>query len=104
MCKLYVIVRADLSPGQQAVQCCHAITDFAFEWPEIYREWYHTSNVLALLSVPDRPALKRLIERADLQGVSWSCFTEPDLHDEGTAVVLGPEGRKLVSSLPLALK
>lgn len=30
--KLYVIVRQDLSPGQQAVQSCHAALEFAFEF------------------------------------------------------------------------
>lgn len=29
--KLYVITRQDLSPGQQAVQSSHAMTEFIFE-------------------------------------------------------------------------
>jgi peptidyl-tRNA hydrolase len=32
MSKLYVVTRQDLSPGQQAVQSCHAVLEFAFEF------------------------------------------------------------------------
>ncbi len=29
--KLYVIIRRDLSPQQQAVQSCHAVASFMYE-------------------------------------------------------------------------
>lgn len=30
--KLYVVVRADLSAGQQAVQSCHAALEYCFQF------------------------------------------------------------------------
>jgi len=32
MDKLYIVTRQDLSPGQQAVQSCHAALEFAFRF------------------------------------------------------------------------
>jgi hypothetical protein len=51
--KLYLITRADLIPGSQAVQACHAARQFAADYPEIEREWFERSNYLAFLAVPD---------------------------------------------------
>lgn len=51
--KLYVIVRADLSPGLQIAQAAHAARAFHAEHPALEAAWYAASNTLAVLSVQD---------------------------------------------------
>lgn len=100
--KLYIIVRADLKPGLQAAQACHALRLFSEEHPAEDRAWYENSNNLVLLQVPDEEALLELRERAN--GTPTSLFREPDVDDEATALAIAPSGRKLISNLPLMLK
>lgn len=51
--KLFVIVRADLAQGPQAVQAIHAAIAFVHEHPALEGDWHLKSNTLALLTVPD---------------------------------------------------
>lgn len=102
--KLYVVVRGDLSPAQQAVQAAHALTEFGFEHKEAMHTWYTTSNHLALLSVSGEAALLALFDRAKEHGLRTSVFIEPDLGHKATAIVLEPKGKRLCRSLPLALR
>jgi hypothetical protein len=99
------VVRGDLSPGQQAVQACHALRQFVEEHPEIDREWHRESNTLALLAVPDERALTCLWERARHGGVRHAVFREPDIGDALTAIALEPGAgtRRLCRGLRLAL-
>jgi hypothetical protein len=62
--KLFLISRADLPPGQQAVQAAHALVEFQREHPEVADEWYRSSNHLAFLSAKDEPALEALLKEA----------------------------------------
>jgi peptidyl-tRNA hydrolase len=81
----------------------HAARQFAEEHPDIEGTWFRESNTIVLLEVPDEATLRELASRARDRGVAASEFSEePDLGL--TALALGPEGRRLVSSLPLALK
>ena len=101
--KLYIVGRRDLPPGLRAAQMLHAARCFQEEHPEIERRWFRTSNTIVLLEVPDGDALEALAERAREEGVVLTEFSEePDLGL--TALALGPEARRLTSSLPLALK
>lgn len=104
--KLYVITRRDLSPGYQAVQSIHAAQTFAVRFPDINGEWYNMSNYLALLSVVDESALKRLYSRAHKSGLKACAFIEPDIGFKITAIAIEPSKRtkELCKSLPLALK
>ena len=104
--KLYVVTRCDLPAGAQAAQSCHAARQFAAEHPDVERAWFHASNTLALLAVPDEPALDALLLRARGIGLRVAVFREPDLGDATTAIALepGPASRRLVASLPLALR
>ena len=99
------MTRADLRPGQQAVQACHVLRQFAEDHPATERDWHRESNYLALLAVPDEPALVRLLERADQQGIRSAVFREPDLGHALTAVAFEPgaASRRLCDGLPLAL-
>jgi peptidyl-tRNA hydrolase len=102
--KLYLVVRADLSPAQQAVQAAHAAREFQAKHPEVERAWFEGSNHLALLSVPGEDGLRELVRRAGDVGLRTASFREPDRGDEMTAIALEPAAKRLVRSLPLALK
>lgn len=94
MSKLYVIVRSDLSPAQQAVQAVHAAGYAIRDWPAA-AEW-----PLALLCVSTSHDLRAL------QDGSFVEFHEPDLpHDPLTALAgHGTRVKRLTRGLPLALQ
>jgi peptidyl-tRNA hydrolase len=100
--KLYLVTRLDLPIGQQAVQACHAMTEFLVEHKERASQWHSTSNTLALLVVQDEQDLIRLASKANRRGVRFSSFREPDRENELTALALEPRARSLLSNLPLA--
>jgi siroheme synthase (precorrin-2 oxidase/ferrochelatase) len=100
--KLFVVVRADLSPGQQAVQGLHALQEFNEHHPLVTSRWYTTSNTLAMLCIPDERALGVLLRKAEDRRIPVSAFREPDRGNEMTALVLGPEGKRLTQGLRLA--
>jgi len=81
----------------------HAARSFASEYPYVESEWFRESNTIVLLEAEDGAALEELVSRVHGAGVCVASFTEDDI--EGiTALAVGPDGWKLVSSLPLALK
>jgi len=106
--KLYIITRKDLPDGAQAAQSCHATIKFSLTHPELTRSWSEASNNIALLAVPDEPALQRILDAASAlehEGVRVVHFREPDFGDAMTALALhGDYVHRLVSSLPCALK
>lgn len=102
--KLYLVVRADLCPGQQAVQSVHAMRQFVAEHEGIEREWFELSNHLALLAAPDEPSLMSLVRAATRKGLRVSLFREPDRDNEVTAVALEPRAKRLLRGFPLALR
>jgi hypothetical protein len=103
---LYVITREDISAGYQGVQSIHAAMQFAFEHPDINREWFEKSNYLGFLSVPNEYELNKLVEKALLLGIAVSVFKEPDVDNQVTAIALAPgvQSKKLCSNIGLALK
>jgi len=102
MRKLFVVVREDLTPGQQAVQGMHALHEYIFENPRKAADWRTTSSTLALLVVADEKALGVLYEKAIDRDVSVAPFREPDRNNELTAIALGPEAKKITQGLRLA--
>jgi hypothetical protein len=52
---------------------------------------------------PNEDALEALAKKAEGRYIQVSRFREPDRNNELTAIALGPEGRRITSSLPLAL-
>lgn len=103
--KLFLVTRADLPPGQQAVQPAHALSEFMEDHPETYRSWFKVSNYLAILATESEVELRGLLADARQRGLSCSAFYEPDRADELTAIALGPgsSAKRLVRRLPLAL-
>ncbi len=105
MCsKLFLVTRADLLPGQQAIQSAHALREFSEQHPEIDREWYRTSNTLIMKAVPNEEALQALMVLAQKKGFHIAPFQEPDLNNELTAIAFEPRAKSLMQGLPLALK
>jgi len=104
--RLYIVTRADLAPGARCAQACHTLRAFVDAHAEIDRAWFGASNNLVVLEAPNEAALVALAARASALGVATATFREPDYGDAVTGVALGPcEGsRRLVSSLPLALR
>lgn len=103
---MYVITRADLAPGYQAVQSLHALRQFVAEHPDIDKIWFEKSNYLGLLSVANEIELISLIEEASKKDIRFAIFREPDINDQITAIALepGPKSKKLCSHLDLALR
>lgn len=101
MDRLYVVTRADMPPGDQGTQSIHAASSFAVDYPELHRTWHLNGKNLIWLAAPDEAALRALFDHLT---VEKSYFAEPDMGDELTAVAFSGAARKLVSSLPKALK
>jgi peptidyl-tRNA hydrolase len=101
--KVYVIVRSDLKPGQQAVQACHALSEFILQHPSTAKSWHSTSNTLALLSTPGEQELNSLAQKLTKHGFRTSLFREPDFGDALTAIAVEDSAKKLLCKVPLAL-
>lgn len=101
--KLHLVTRADLSPGQQAVQAAHALREWTQHHPAEDRHWYEKSNTLAFLAAQNESALLCLLSEAEARGIPCAGFREPDRDNELTAVAIGPAGKGLCRRFPLAL-
>jgi peptidyl-tRNA hydrolase len=102
--KLYIVTRADLSPGQQATQSAHAAFEYAMAHTLATREWFDKSTYLVLLSVPDKESLYELSYEFD--GMYHSVWHEPDMNDEMTAIAIGPSDKasRILANFPLTLR
>lgn len=92
--KLYCIARADLNVGLRTAQAGHALIHWVLEHGK-------PPDNLVVLQVPDEPTLNRYWAALQIIEARVTPFFEPDLGDELTAVAVGPESWKLLSSLPL---
>lgn len=101
--KLYAVVSSALSPGAKACQAAHALRAYVDAYPEIESRWWRESNTLVILQIA-QDRLEWLEQEAKRKNLSCVRFVEPDWAPEGTltALVLGPEAKRLVSDLPLA--
>lgn len=101
-----MITRKDISPGYQGVQGMHAAIQFGMDHPGTNREWFEKSNYLGFLSVSNEEELLSLAEKANLLGIEYSVFREPDIDNQATAIALAPgsKSKKLCSRFDLALK
>lgn len=111
MLKLYVLIRDDISPAQQAVQAGHAVAQFGLEHPKEFKTWQESSNILIYLSVGDLHRWKTVLEDGKF---TCSPFFEPDLITDWsgpsgllTTIAVAPDWicqYVLFKDLPLALK
>jgi peptidyl-tRNA hydrolase len=85
-------------------QSCHALAAFVMEHTMLARSWHESSNNLVILECENEERLLLLAGQSAAEGVPTTLFREPDLGGAATACAFGPGARKLLSSLPLALK
>ena len=101
--KLYVVVRADLGPGPQAVQAAHAMREFAADYPRLEAAWHEKSNTLVMLAAANEKDLLDIAIDLGYRGAPVAAFHEPDLGNALTAICVGPQGGRWLRDLPLAL-
>jgi hypothetical protein len=95
--KFFIVVRDDLDPGLAMAQACHAAYCFGVYSPK------KTRRNIAVLSA-SKQKLEELVVMCEGRRYDYEPFFEPDLRDEITAAAFGAEAKKLLSSLPLALR
>lgn len=118
MLKLYVLIRDDMTPAQQAVQAGHAVAQFGLDFPDEIEDWQTDSNTLVYLSVKNIEYWDTVLTDGE---VKHSVFHEPELkylrdHWDGrywttkeadTAIAVAPNWTcqyLLFKDLPLALQ
>ena len=84
--------RSDLPVGLRTAQIGHALIGWVLEYGS-------PPENLVVLSVKGETELWELLRRLD--GARRYAFNEPDLDDALTAIAVGPEHWKALSSLPL---
>lgn len=99
-----MITRQDINPGYQCVQSTHSVADFAFEHPDIFKQWKKESNSIICLAAKSEEHLLKLYEKYS-RITPCVKFFEPDVN-EYTSICLyaTPAIRKTLASLPLTLK
>src|SRR5580700_180803 len=76
----YCIIRADLSPAQQIVQCAHSCL-------EAGKQFAHPAQThLVALAVKNEQRLLRAAMELNAAGVQYTCFFEPDGNVGYTAI------------------
>jgi peptidyl-tRNA hydrolase len=101
-----VVVREDLTPGEQMAQATHAAIEFCCNYYEKIIAWNEASKYLVVLSTSNEESLVALEQRARDREIDVSVFIEPDRNNEKTAIALEPgkNSSRLCSTLPLAFK
>lgn len=92
--RLYTIVRADLSKGQQTVQIAHAISELAFNAgrrrDKKFEKWVKEDRTIIVLKAVDEGDLQAQHDRVEAAGLVHTLFHEPDRNDEATALAIYP--------------
>ena len=99
--KIYVVVKDDLSPGQQLAQATHAAFQLAVQYPSRVTDWYWDSNFLVVLSSPDP------LSHVPRIGTRHVIVVEPDYPGKPVTAVAflpAPNVGRYLSHLPLALR
>ena len=84
----------DLDVGLRTAQVGHALIHWVLEHGE-------PPDNLVVLQVPDEETLNRHWAALQVLEHRYAAFFEPDLDDQLTALAVGPEAQKCLSSLPL---
>lgn len=94
---MYVLIRDDLTPGQQLAQSIHAAVEHALRKPKHVA----ATPTVVVLTVPDEDALLEQSERLQDEYLYHTLFQEPDLDGSFTALSVICTGHRF-STLPLA--
>lgn len=100
--KLYVLVREDLRPGQQAVQALHAAVDYVMLRREA-GEWWRESNTVVVLGVKNRKELHKYEKMVLNFAIPHVLFREPDMWNQPTALAFESEPWMTYMVAPLRL-
>jgi len=79
---MYVLVRKDLPGSQPAVQAGHALAQYLIDYPD--NEW--TNGTLIYLKVDSEWDLLQWWDKLLYVHPKHSCFREPDIGNEMTAI------------------
>ena len=79
--KLYVLVRKDMTPSQQAVQGGHAVAEFLLRCSQ---SW--SNETLIYLGVKGELQLKKWIHKLSHINVKFASWREPDMDNQVTAI------------------
>ncbi len=96
MKKLYVLVRRDLSPSQQAVQAGHAVAEFLLNG--FNSTW--DNGTLIYLGVKNLLQLEKWMYKLKENNISYVSFYEPDIGNQPTALATD-QGSELMKGLNL---
>jgi hypothetical protein len=96
MKKLFVIVRKDLTPSQQAVQAGHALASYLLH--SLNLRW--KNEILVYLGVKNGFHLEKIKYKFKQAGINFVEFNEPDLNNETTAIATDQEN-EIVNQLNL---
>lgn len=118
--RMYVIIRGDLHPTYAMVQGGHALAEFALEHPETFKKWnnqyliylkvwnFHALSDLWNYFIVGKYPMNKWHKATKKTKDKWnktlslmSCFKEPDLDHQLTAIAIYDDGKK-VKDLPLA--
>jgi hypothetical protein len=83
---MYVLVRNDLSPAQQAVQASHAAIESGRKFLKDGDE--HPSVILC--SIKSEAKLMKCADELAAQGIDYTIFKEPDIGNQATALASRP--------------
>lgn len=81
MNKLFVLIRNDMPIAYQGVQAGHAVAKFMLDHPG---KW--NNEILVYLNVSNEKMLKLWKYKFENKFFDFSCFHEPDLNNEMTAL------------------
>jgi len=104
--RLYAVSRGDLSPGQQAVQACHAVAELCVRHRDSeVADWAENHKTMVILGAKDEPELKSILESLMSAGLRCQPFYEPDIGNQLTAFAIHPgdwvEAKAKLAKMPL---
>jgi|WetSurMetagenome_2_1015567.scaffolds.fasta_scaffold584222_2 hypothetical protein len=88
MLKLFVLIRKDLSPSQQAVQAGHVVAEYLLHSQPSWK-----NEILVYLGVKNLSQLEKYKYLFSQEGIKFVEFREPDLNNEPTAIATDIENK-----------